>query len=125
MKTAETKTEEPPAPSTKVPPLRRSPTWNRRFPLEQLKALSELFEKHNPYRLGAVEIAKRAGVPHRSVRELLLVHSKRPDLVAAFFRDEISLHQAGREMRAEPEKWSTEPLSRLTEPVKSKWRRKD
>jgi hypothetical protein len=85
-----------------------------RMPLKSLEALAELF-KDNPYRHTVEEISEKSGIAKRTIRELLLVHARRPDLAQEVFNDQLSLYQAGKMMRAEPAKWKPKRRSRTSQ----------
>lgn len=89
----------------------RAPNFDKRLPVDSLKILADLF-KGNPDKLGPVAISEQAGIATRTVREVILLNARRPDLAKEFFADKLSLYQAGRLMRAEPEKWQSKPRSR-------------
>jgi hypothetical protein len=84
----------------------------KRIPLKSLEALADVF-KDNPYRHSASEISDLTGIAARTVRELLLVYDRRPDLVKQVLADKLSLYQAGKLMRAAPSKWKAQPKTRL------------
>jgi len=90
----------------------RAPNFDKRLPVESLKILADLF-KGNPDKLGPAKISEKAGIATNTARAVILLNARRPDLAQEFFADRLSLHQAIRLMRAEPEKWETKPRTRM------------
>ena len=79
-----------------------------------IKKLGETEEGSNPNRFTVSEISqKKAGVSHETVHRLLLLHSRRLDLLGDVLADRLPLYKAIIKMRAGPEKWENRPRSRL------------
>ena len=85
---------------------------HKRLPLAALETLKGFF-KENPHRHPPAEISEKTGVNVRTVRVLLLIWDRRPDLVKQVLADELSLYKAGELMRAEPSKWRKQTRTRL------------
>lgn len=111
------KTQSPatPSPTTQPTPNQVSgPGTNlhKRLPVAALASLAEFF-KDNPHQYSPGWISEKAGVRIRTVRVLLLIWDRRPDLVKQVLADELSLYKAGELMRADPSKWRKQTRTRL------------
>jgi hypothetical protein len=91
----------------------RGPSLNRRLSVKTLKILADLF-KGNPNRHTAAQISEKSGASQRTVRDLLLLHARRSDLLEKVLADQLSVIKAILEMRADPSRWQLKPRNRLS-----------
>ena len=84
-----------------------------RIPIDSLQILRGYFDGQNPRKYGSTEISQAAGVATVTVRNLLTLFDRRPDLLKLVFSDQLSLYRATKLMKAEPEKWLIRAKTRL------------